>query len=73
MAFELTPAVAGSQAFALEAPEAASEAFAIEPTTPPAEPPPNAFGGFLQWRVNGVDLGDNQVGVIDFICPAGRW
>lgn len=55
MAFEVTPA------------PAPSTAFAVEPTPAPPAPAAGAFGGFIQWRVNGVDLGDNRVGVVDFL------
>ena len=55
MAFEVTPA------------PTPSTAFAVEPVTAPPAPPAGAFGGFIQWRVNGVDLGDNRVGVVDFV------
>lgn len=59
MEFALTPAAAPSQAFA------------VSPVAAPAPPPPNAFGGFIQWRLNGVDLGDNRVDVIDFVGAVG--
>ena len=55
MAFEVTPA------------PTPSTAFAVEPVTAPPAPAVGAFGSFIQWRVNGVDLGDNRVGVVDFV------
>lgn len=55
MAFEVTPAPAPSTGFAVEA----------APTPAPA--PAGQFQGFIQVRVNGVDVGDNRVGVIDFL------
>jgi hypothetical protein len=41
--------------------------FEVAPVPAPATPPPTAFGGLIQFRLNGVDLGDNRVGVIDWV------
>ena len=67
MAFEVTSAPAPSAGFEIASASAASQAFAVEPVAAPPAPAAGAFGGFIQWRVNGVDLGDNRVGVVDFV------
>lgn len=60
MPFELTPAQA----------ETGDHQLVAQPEAPSASD--GRMGRFIQIRVNGVDLGDDRVEVIDFICPQQR-
>lgn len=53
MTFELAPAASPASDFV------------IAPAPAPA--PRQPFDGFIQWRLNGVDLGDKRVDIVDFV------
>lgn len=60
MPFEITPAETAPSALELTA----------QPDTPSAAD--GRMGRFVQIRLNGEDVGDDRVEVLDFIAPAGR-
>lgn len=72
MAFTLAPAAADAVDNELTA--AGADTSELELTAQPvvASASDGRMGRYIQIRVNGVDLGDDRVEVLDFIAPAGR-
>jgi hypothetical protein len=72
MAFTLAPAAADAVENELAAASAGTSELELSAQTVVASASNGHMGRFIQIRLNGVDLGDDRVEVLDFIAATAR-